>query len=275
MVTTVVTTEKLQKVLARLGYGSRRAMEKWISEGRVRVNGKVATLGDRVSEHDQLNVNNHALKSREQDAETVKVILYNKPEGEVCTRQDEKNRKTVFQSLPKLTKERWIAVGRLDINTGGLLLFTTDGELANRLMHPSRQIEREYAVRINGIPTDLQIQRLLNGVVLEDGSACFTDIQPGRGGERNHWYYVVLKEGRNREVRRLWESQGFQVSRLKRVRYGNVFIPSRVKSGQWWNLSSDEVKELYRMVELKPPGRIVRAVSAKRGRSDKAGKYRN
>ena len=168
----------------------------------------------------------------------------------MCTRDDPQGRRTVFERLPKLKSGRWISIGRLDFNTSGLLLFTTDGELANALMHPSSNIEREYMVRVMGECRRIMLQRMLEGVMLDDGVARFTDIQDGGGDGINHWFYVVLMEGRNREVRRLWESQGLTVSRLKRVRYGEVFIPSRVKQGQWVELDAKEIKSLYRMADL-------------------------
>ncbi len=221
--------EKLQKVLARLGVGSRRDVEVWIAEGRVNVNGSVASLGQRVDSHDAITVDGHLIR-REEAAESVRrVLIYNKPEGEVCTRDDPEGRPTIFDRLPRLRTGRWINVGRLDINTTGLLLFTTDGELANRLMHPSYEMDREYAVRVRGEVTEEMIERLLNGVMLEDGPAKFSDIQQAPGGEGfNHWYHCVVMEGRNREVRRLWESQGLVVSRLKRVRFGPVFLTSEL-----------------------------------------------
>jgi 23S rRNA pseudouridine2605 synthase len=240
--------EKLQKVLARTGLGSRREMERWIEQGRVAVDGKVAQLGDRVTERARITIDGKPLDRR--PADETRCILYHKPTGEVCTRSDPQGRRTVFDRLPRLKSGRWISIGRLDYNTSGLLLFTTDGELANALMHPSANIEREYMVRVMGEVDDTVRQRMLEGVMLEDGLARFTDIQDGGGDGANHWYYVVIMEGRNREVRRLWESQGLTVSRLKRVRYGEVFIPSRVKQGQWVELEPKEVKSLYRMAGL-------------------------
>lgn len=240
--------EKLQKVLARTGLGSRREMERWIEAGRVTVNGRVASLGDRVDAKARLAVDGRPLDAAPQQA--TRCILYHKPTGEVCSRRDPEGRRTVFERLPKLKSGRWISIGRLDYNTSGLLLFTTDGELANALMHPSSNIEREYMVRVMGDVSEDMLQRMLEGVMLEDGMARFTDIQDGGGDGINHWYYVVLMEGRNREVRRLWESQGLTVSRLKRVRYGEVFIPSKVKQGQWVELERKEVKSLYRMAGL-------------------------
>ena len=240
--------EKLQKVLARSGLGSRREMERWIADGRVAVEGKVATLGDRVGERARITVDGKPLDPA--PAQQTRCILYHKPTGEVCTRQDPQGRRTVFERLPKLKSGRWISIGRLDFNTSGLLLFTTDGELANALMHPSSNIEREYMVRVMGEVQPDMLERMLEGVMLDDGVARFTDIQDGGGDGINHWFYVVLMEGRNREVRRLWESQGLTVSRLKRVRYGEVFIPSKVKQGQWVELQPKEIKSLYRMAAL-------------------------
>lgn len=255
--TVKVTGEKLQKVLARTGIGSRREMEKWIEAGRVSVNGKLATLGDRVGDKDRLSVDGRTLERA--PAEATRCILYHKPTGEVSTRSDPEGRRTVFERLPKLKSGRWISIGRLDFNTSGLLLFTTDGELANSLMHPSSNIEREYMVRVMGEIKPDMLQRMVDGVMLEDGMARFTDIQEGSGEGINRWYYVVLMEGRNREVRRLWESQGLTVSRLKRVRYGEVFIPSKVKQGQWVELERKELKSLYRMADMpmKDPQRVT------------------
>jgi 23S rRNA pseudouridine2605 synthase len=223
-------------------------MERWIEAGRVTVDGKPARLGDRVGDRARIAVDGRPL-DRAPALET-RCILYHKPTGEVCSRKDPQGRRTVFERLPKLKSGRWISIGRLDYNTSGLLLFTTDGELANALMHPSSNIEREYMVRVMGEWDQDLLQRLLDGVMLEDGIARFTDIQDGGGDGINHWFYVVIMEGRNREVRRLWESQGLTVSRLKRVRYGEVFIPSKVKQGQWVELEPKEVKSLYRMAEL-------------------------
>ncbi|WP_421855082.1 23S rRNA pseudouridine(2605) synthase RluB [Marinomonas sp.] len=242
--------EKLQKVLARAGQGSRREMETRIREGRVLVNGEVATLGDRVSVKDTITIDGYSIIATEA-GENRRVIIYNKPEGEVCTRKDPEGRPTVFDKLPKLRGERWIAVGRLDINTSGLLLFTTDGELANRLMHPSTEIDREYLVRVMGEVTDENLAALKKGVILDDGVAKFTDIVDGGGEGINRWFYVCLMEGRNREVRRLWESQGVKVNRLKRVRFGPVFLPSKAKVGRWVEMEETDVNSLCAMVDLK------------------------
>ncbi|MDG2045865.1 MAG: pseudouridine synthase [Halioglobus sp.] len=242
--------EKVQKVLARAGLGSRREIERWIEAGRVAVNGKAARLGDRVDDHDRLAVDGRAVDLA--PAQEARCILYHKPPGEVCSRSDPEGRRTVFGRLPNLKSGRWISIGRLDFNTSGLLLFTTDGDLANGLMHPSSNIEREYMVRVMGDVQEDMLRRMLEGVMLDDGMARFTDIQDGGGDGINRWYYVVLMEGRNREVRRLWESQGLTVSRLKRVRYGEVFIPSKVKQGQWMEMERADIKSLYRTANLKP-----------------------
>jgi len=243
-----MSEERIQKVLAKAGLGSRREMEKVIEDKRVSVNGAVAKLGDKVERSDELKVDGKTVKI---DTKAVRrVLIYNKPEGEICTRKDPEGRQTVFDRLPKLTGERWVAVGRLDINTSGLLLFTNDGELANRLMHPSRQIEREYAVRILGEVKQEHIDAMCAGVQLDDGIAKFSDVQYFDGKGSNQWYHVVIVEGRNREVRRLWESQGFQVSRLKRVRYGSVFMDSSMRAGTWNELAKKDIDQLSAIVEL-------------------------
>ncbi|WP_151669616.1 23S rRNA pseudouridine(2605) synthase RluB [Nitrincola schmidtii] len=245
-----MSDEKIQKVLARSGVGSRREMERWIESGRVSVNGHKAKLGDRVSESDAVSVDGKPVKLIIASESPRRVLIYNKPLDEVCTRHDPEGRPTVFDSLPPLKEGRWIVVGRLDINTTGLLIFTTDGELANRLMHPSAQIDREYAVRVLGDITDEMLERLRQGVLLEDGMARFTDVQFFNGEGANKWYHCVLMEGRNREVRRLWESQGIQVNRLKRVRFGPVFLPSDVKVGTWRELGRKEANVLAAEVDL-------------------------
>ena len=237
-------SEKIQKVLARVGLGSRRAMEEWIQEGRVSVNGKVSTLGDSIEQDDELRVDGRIINFAAEEESIRRVILYYKPEGEVCTRTDPSGRPTVFDALPKLQDQRWVAIGRLDINSQGLLLFTTDGDLANRMMHPSSNIEREYAVRIHGEVTEENLEALRTGVTLLDGPAKFDEIVD-RGGEgTNHWYHVILREGRKREVRRMWESQGVQVSRLIRVRYGDVQLPRNLKAGRWVELDKDVIDRL-------------------------------
>lgn len=264
--------EKLQKVLARAGLGSRRELETWISAGRVKVNGKPATLGDRVTPADRITVDGRKIAAAEQ-AGNHGILLYNKPEGEICTRNDPEGRPTVYDHLPGLQHARWVAIGRLDINTTGLMLFTTDGELAHKLMHPSTQVEREYAVRVMGEVTDDMLQQLTHGVELEDGPASFDAIADGGGEGSNHWYHVTLREGRNREVRRLWESQGVKVSRLKRVRYGNILIPSHVKAGKFTLLPESDTRALYQLAGLRwqPPRKSLelRGKYAARKRGDK------
>jgi 23S rRNA pseudouridine2605 synthase len=243
-------SEKLQKVLARAGKGSRREMETVISAGRVSVDGKVAYLGDRVEGTEQIRIDGHQVSFKDKAEEVCRVIMYNKPEGEMCTRKDPEGRPTVFDRLPVLENERWVAVGRLDINTSGMLLFTTDGELASRLMHPSQSVEREYAVRVFGEVNEAMLQTLRAGVKLEDGPAKFQDITY-RGGEgRNHWFHVVLSEGRNREVRRLWESQEVQVSRLIRVRYGDLEMKRQLPLGGWTELNLKDVNYYRKLVGL-------------------------
>jgi len=243
-------SEKLQKVLARAGTGSRREMETYISAGRVSVDGKTAFLGDRVEGTEQIRVDGHQITLKAKEDDLCRILMYNKPEGEMCTRKDPEGRPTVFDRLPKLEGSRWVAVGRLDINTSGMLLFTTDGELASRLMHPSRKVEREYAVRIFGEVNEAMLQTLRTGVKLEDGPAKFQKITY-RGGEgRNHWFHVVLSEGRNREVRRLWESQEVQVSRLIRVRYGDMDMKRQLPLGGWTELALKDVNYYRKLVEL-------------------------
>lgn len=248
-----VQDEKLQKVLARAGMGSRREMERAISAGRVQVNGETAKLGDRVKEKDRIEYDGKNVMGDIRTAQPVRVLLYNKPEGEICSRSDPERRPTVYQRLPRLKVGRWISVGRLDFNTSGLLLFTNDGELANKLMHPSSNIDREYLVRVQGNVDDDTIARLKEGVMLDDGMAKFTDVVLSSDEGSNAWFYCVVMEGKNREVRRLWESQGFRVSRLKRVRYGNIFIPSHVRSGQWVEMIDKEIGDLCATAGLEKP----------------------
>lgn len=241
--------ERIQKLLAIAGIASRREVERWIAEGRVTVNGVTAQLGDRAGRHDDIRVDGRKMEV-EEAGRSRRVLAYNKPIGEVCTRNDPDGRPTVFDHLPKTKGERWINVGRLDINTSGLLLFTTDGDLANKLMHPSTGVDREYAVRVRGEVDDEMIERLKEGVLLEDGVARFTDVKFFDGDGQNKWYHVVVMEGRNREVRRLWESQGITVSRLKRVRYGCIFMPANVPVGTWVELGQREVNDLADLVGI-------------------------
>jgi 23S rRNA pseudouridine2605 synthase len=244
-------SDKLQKVLANAGVGSRREMERWIESGRISVNGKLATLGDRVEPSDKIRVDGNPLNTSN-EAPMCRVLMYNKPEGELCSRKDPEGRPTVFDRLPNIKQGRWIAVGRLDINTSGLLLFTNDGELANRLMHPKHEVEREYSVRVFGEVEDIMLKRLTDGVKLEDGLAKFTHIvkKPGDEESQNSWFNVSLSEGRNREVRRLWESQGLQVSRLIRVRYGALELQKRLPQGGWIELGLNDLNGLRKSVQL-------------------------
>ena len=251
--TDAVQDEKIQKVLARAGFGSRREMESWITQGRVKINGKTATLGDRAGADDSLVVDGKKVANASPDAVVPRVLIYNKPENEICSRRDPEGRPSVYDHLPMIKHGRWVAVGRLDFNTSGLLLFTTDGELANKLMHPSAGIDREYAVRIMGDVTDDMLKIMLKGVMIDEHQCRFTDVRFFAGEGRNRWYHVVIMEGRNREVRKLWESQGVQVSRLKRVRYGPVFIPSRVKKGQLYEMKTPEIITLYEAAGMEPP----------------------
>ena len=249
-------TEKLQKILARAGYGSRRSVEKLIVEGLVKVNGRVATLGDRANSSDKIQIRGQQLRAIELAKQNTQVILYNKPEGRVCTRKDEKGRDTIFKQLPRLHQGRWISIGRLDLNTSGLLILTNNGELANRLMHPSYQIEREYMVRVFGEVTEDIINQLKTGVQLEDGPAKFDSIyvmpnsNTGEEESLNNWFKVVIKEGRNREVRRIWEAVGLQVSRLHRVRYGDFSMPRNLRKGKTQELTWKQINQLLRSVDL-------------------------
>ena len=245
-------SEKLQKVLARVGLGSRRHMEEAIIQGRVSVNGKIAEIGHRIEATDELRIDGRKVSFTLEEETRRRVLVYYKPEGEICSRQDPEGRPTVFDNLPPLKNERWVMVGRLDINSSGLLLFTNDGELANRLMHPSNEVEREYAVRVMGEVTPDARQNLLAGVMLEDGSAKFESFSEVGGEGINRWYEVVVKEGRNREVRRLFESQSLRVSRLLRIRYGTVSLPRHLHTGRWLELDKDEIDGLAALVKLKP-----------------------
>jgi 23S rRNA pseudouridine2605 synthase len=242
--------ERIQKVLARGGVGSRREVERWITEGLVILNGQPAVLGGRLKAGDDLTLKGRPLKWEKFGVQPTQVLIYHKPTGEIVTRNDPEDRPVVFKKLPKLQTGRWIAVGRLDINTQGLLLFTNNGELANRLMHPSSEIDREYAVRILGEVSEDHIAQLKKGVELEDGLAKFDDIQFNGGEGANRWYHVTVKEGRNRLVRRLWEALEFQVSRLMRVRYGPIFLPDGLSVRQVHELTARELDDLLTFVGL-------------------------
>ena len=251
--------ERLHKVLAQAGLGSRRALEQRIADGLVKVNGETAQVGQSIRSGDRIELDGKAFVASAL-TEPARVLVYNKPEGEVTTREDPEGRPTIFESLPRLKGARWIAIGRLDINTTGLLLLTTDGEIANAMMHPSHEVEREYVVRVRApegqdkVPDNL-VDRLARGVALEDGPARFDQVEriggAGMPAESRHdWFRVVVKEGRNREVRRLWESQGCQVSRLKRTRYGQVSLPRELLRGHSQELPAEQVQALRKSLGL-------------------------
>ena len=242
--------ERLQKILAQAGVGSRREMEEWIAAGKVSVNGVVATLGQSVVPTDKVKIGGRLINIRfTGSSRPPRVLMYHKPEGEIVSRDDPDGRPSVFAALPRMRGGRWINVGRLDFNTSGLLIFTTSGELANKLMHPSSQLVREYAVRVLGELTMEAQQQLLHGVELEDGRANFGSLQDGGGEGANHWYRVTIFEGRNREVRRMFEAVGCTVSRLIRTRYGPFVLPPQLKRGMARELKEPEIKLLMREVE--------------------------
>ena len=235
--------ERIQKILANEGIVSRRQAENLIREGRIKVNGQEAILGMSISRRDLIEIDGKAVEISE-GTNPLRVLMYNKKVGEISSTKDPEGRPSVFLALPKISKGKWISVGRLDINTSGLMLFTNNGELANKLMHPSSKIEREYVARIRGQVEPDHIRKLLEGVNLEDGKANFSDIQPGRKGKSNQWFAMVIMEGRTREVRRMWESQGFAVSRLKRVRIGGLFLPASLRQGNYKELAEKEIKSI-------------------------------
>jgi 23S rRNA pseudouridine2605 synthase len=248
-------SERLQKLLAAAGHGSRRQIEQWIRAGRLTVNGHVAELGERADPDADIRLDDRPLRQIDRAAAVREVLIYHKPVSEVTTRADPEGRPTVFERLPSPRAGRWIVIGRLDVNTTGLLLFTTDGALAHRLMHPSSEVEREYLVRVRGTPSQADLQRLRDGVVLEDGPARFISIEPSRDPKvdttaspesagSHSWYRVVLCEGRNREVRRLWQALGFEVSRLMRIRFAAVELPRDLRAGQWRLMSAAQAGAL-------------------------------
>lgn len=259
--------ERIQKLLSRHGVGSRRQVESWVAEGRIQVNGKTAQAGASITVADQITLDGKPVILRKEAP--ARVLAYRKQVGEVVARSDPQRRPTVFKRLPRVQGGRWIAVGRLDINTSGLLLLTTDGELASRLMHPSYEIEREYAVRVLGGLSDEAMKQLREGVLLEDGLAKVIAIRHDRrdeGTSANLWYNVVISEGRNREVRRLIEAVGGQVSRLMRVRYGPITIPSGIPSGRGKELDVNQLKALYQAVDLKVPTSALKRAEEPRRR---------
>ncbi|MCH9646369.1 MAG: rRNA pseudouridine synthase [Proteobacteria bacterium] len=240
--------ERLQKLIATAGYGSRRWAERLIEQGRIEVNNKVAQIGDKCEITDKVKIDGRSVDLERYQEEETKVLILNKQAGVICSNKDDEGRKSVYSLLPK--ESRWVMVGRLDLNTSGLLLFTNNGDLANKLMHPSSQIDREYAVRVLGQVEGEDIKQLTTGIELEDGFAKFDRVTIGGGEGANRWYKVVLKEGRKREVRRLWESLGFKVSRLIRIRFGEIRLPEKLKANQYDYLKPGQVKLLLNSVKL-------------------------
>jgi len=241
--------ERIQKLLAHQGVASRRQVDLMLQQGRISVDGKIAKPGDQISGKEKIALDGKLIRIANLDSRP-KVLMYHKPVGQVCTRADPQGRPNVFQNLPNLAQGRWVSIGRLEINTIGLILFTNQGELANRLMHPSFEIEREYAVRVHGAVTSDMLHALSQGVELDDGLAKFDAIIDSGGEGTNHWYHVVLKEGKNREVRRLWESVGVEVSRLMRVRYHSFNLPKWLKPGKYRLFEDEVVKRLYQKLDL-------------------------
>ena len=242
-------TERVQKALARAGLGSRREIERWVREGRVQINGRPAEIGQGITAKCRVTVDGRPVALSPSAPTGARILLYHKPVGEICSRDDPQGRTTVFDRLPRLRGRRWVSVGRLDINTSGLLVLTTDGELAHTLMHPSTGIEREYRCRVRGTPGERELNRLMTGVRLGGQSCRFESVDPGRGSGSNRWYRVVLKEGRNREVRRMWQSVNCTVSRLIRVRYGPLRLDRKHHAGEVIELSASECRQLARWVE--------------------------
>ena len=253
-------TQRLHKLLATQGLGSRRDMEELIASGRVTVNGEIAKVGAGVTQYDIVRIDSRPVRLQF-EAELPQVLIYHKPEGEIVSQDDPEGRASVFDKLPKIKQGKWIAIGRLDINTSGLLIFTNSGDLANRFMHPRYEVEREYAVRIFGELTEEQMSLLTQGIELEDGPAAFDSISAQGGEGANHWYQVILREGRNREVRRLFEAFQMPVSRLMRVRFGPVNLPPRVKRGQMLKLEQKQVVDLLEWAGLEVPKTPLRQLN--------------
>ncbi len=266
--------ERIQKILSRAGYGSRREIERWVNAGEITVNGVIAKSGQAITETDKIVLRGQVLKLASKLNAKPQVLLYHKKIGEICSRNDPEGRPTVFDSLPKLSSGRWIQVGRLDINTDGLMLFTTDGELANRLMHPSYEIEREYASRILGDVTEEMLTNLKEGVMLEDGKAKFNSIKFVGGDGANKWFNVILNEGRNREVRRLWESQEVIVSRLRRVRYGHIELKRSLRAGSFEDLDVRGMRRLYEKVKIDLEEDNFLSNSEYKSRADRNAKFK-
>ena len=255
--------ERIQKILAHQGVASRRQIDAMLQQGRITVDGKIAKPGDQISGREKIAVDGKLIRMAKFESRP-RLLIYHKPVGEVCTRSDPEGRPSVFRNLPGLPQGRWVSIGRLDINTSGLILFTDQGELANRLMHPSYEIEREYAVRVHGAVSMEMLQQLRQGVDLDDGPARFEDIIDSGGEGTNHWYHVILKEGKNREVRRLWEAVGVEVSRLVRVRYENFNLPKWLKPGKYRFLDEDVVQKLFQKLELEYKAPVKKRGSGRR-----------
>ncbi|MFP3014281.1 MAG: 23S rRNA pseudouridine(2605) synthase RluB [Arsenophonus sp.] len=245
-------SEKLQKILAHLGYGSRRKIESLIQSGMITVDGKLTILGERIKikYKTKICLGGNLLKIKKDEKTSCRMLAYYKPEGLMCTNHDPEGRHTVFEHLPKLTGYRWISIGRLDVNTSGLLLFTTDGELANRLMHPSYEVEREYLVRIFGKIDNYKIYKLTKGIQLKDSKSKFKSFEFRSGKGMNKWFTVILTEGHNREIRRLCGAVGIQVNRLIRIRYGNIYLPKRLRKKEWVELNLSQINYLRKLVDL-------------------------